>query len=176
MEAKSTLVKVALVAQLVLLLSAGTASAHYLLGSSVNESGQLRWEDRTRYDDARAFAIKQWHALGGVPVLRDTADTPTDLVFRDYRDCGSGVVGTWQPTEVGPDFINLNVCYMEKLGNSGQRASVSHELGHALRLAHPSGTKQSEYWRKRSIMYYCSSCVPFSTPQAHDKADYREIW
>jgi hypothetical protein len=65
---------------------------------------------------------------------------------------------------------------MEIRGKSVRRASVTHEIGHALRLAHPSGQRESEYWRKRSIMYFCSSCVPFSAPQAHDKADYREIW
>ncbi len=96
-------------------------------------------------------------------------------MFRDYRDCGSGIIGNWQSGE-GPDYVNLNVCHMEKQSRSVQRASVVHELGHALKLSHPSGVKKSEYWRKRSIMYYCSSCVPFSAPQAHDKADYREIW
>ena len=70
---------------------------------------------------------------------------------------------------------NLNVCYMENRSKSVQRATATHEMGHALRLNHPSD-KESEYWRKRSIMYFCSSCVEFSEPQAHDKADYREIW
>ncbi len=175
LEAKSTLVKVALVAQLVLLQSAGAASAHFLLGDSVNDqSGELRWEDRTRYDDARRYAISQWNALGRVPILRDSANTPKALVFRDYRECGSEIIGNWQSGE-GPDSINLNVCYMEKHSKSVQRATATHEVGHALRLNHPSD-KESEYWRKRSIMYFCSSCVPFSAPQAHDKADYREIW
>lgn len=175
MRVKSTLVKIAIVAQLVLLLSVGMASAHYLLGDSVNENGEMRWVDRTRYDNARTYAIKQWNALGRVRIMRDTANTPTDLVFRDYRDCGSGVIGNWWSGD-GPDFISLNTCYMEDQSTAVQRASVTHELGHSLRLSHPSGVKQSEYWRKRSIMYFCASCVPFSAPQAHDKADYRETW
>ncbi len=176
MSAKPFLVKVVFVAQLVLLLSVGAASAHYLIPDSVNdESGEIRWEDHTRFDSARTYAISQWHRLGGVPILKDSAATPTDLVFRDFRDCGTGTVGYWEP-KTGPDAINFNSCYMDKLGASGQRASATHELGHALRLAHPSSTRESEKWRKSSIMYYCSSCVPFSTPQAHDKADYRGIW
>ncbi len=175
MEAKPTLVRIALVTQLVLLLSAGTASAHYLLGDSVNENGVIRWEEYTRYDGARRFAIGQWNQLGGVSIWPDRPTTPTDLVFRDYRECGTGVIGSWEPRD-GPDSINLNICYMEKLGSTGKRATATHEVGHALRLAHPSGNKQSEYWRKRSVMYHCSSCVPFSAPQAHDKSDYREIW
>ncbi len=76
----------------------------------------------------------------------------------------------------GADLVNFNACYMGKLSGSAQRASATHEIGHALRLAHPSGTHQSERWRKRSIMYYCSTCVTFSAPRDHDKADYREIW
>ena len=103
MKANSTLIAIVLLAQLVLLLSAGTASAHYLAESahSVNESGEMRWKDGTRYDKARAFAIKQWNALNRVPVLRDTQNTPTDLVFRDFRDCGTGVMGYRQPKD-GP--------------------------------------------------------------------------
>ena len=65
---------------------------------------------------------------------------------------------------------------MGKPSTSAQRASATHEIRHALRLAHPSGNQQSEMWRKGSIMYYCSTCVPFSAPQDHDKRDYREIW
>jgi hypothetical protein len=175
LKAKSTLIKICLVAQLVLLLSVGTVSAHYLVVDSVNESGEIRWKDGTRYDGPRAFAIKQWHALGRVPILRDTQATATDLVFRDFRDCGTGVIGYWQPQD-GADSINFNICSMEKQSNSVRRATATHELGHALRLAHPSGSKQSGHWRKRSIMYYCSSCVPFTTPQAHDKSDYRDFW
>jgi hypothetical protein len=108
-------------------------------------------------------------------MLRDTQNTPTDLVFRDFRDCGTGVKGSWQPKD-GADSINFNVCSMDKQSDSVKRATATHELGHALRLAHPSGSKQSDYWRERSIMYYCSSCVPFTTPQPHDKSDYRDIW
>ncbi len=176
MEAKSFLVKITFIAQLVLLLTVGAASAHYLIPDSVNDkSGEIRWEEHTRYDGARRFASDEWHQLGKVPILRDTANTPTDLAFRDYRDCGTGTIGYWEPRD-GTDFVNFNVCYMEKLSGAHKRSSATHELGHALRLAHPSGNRQSEYWRKRSIMYYCSSCVSFSTPQAHDKADYREIW
>jgi predicted Zn-dependent protease len=177
LKAKSTLVKIALLAQLMLLLSVGTAYAHYLVESanSVNDSGEIRWKDATRYDSARAFAIKQWNALERVPILRDTPDTPTDLVFRDFRDCGTGVIGYWQPRD-GADSINFNACSMGKQSEPVRRATATHELGHALRLAHPSGSKQSDYWRKHSIMYYCSSCVPFTKPQAHDRSDYRDIW
>ncbi len=157
-------------------LGRGAASAHFLIPDSVNDdSGEIRWVEYTRYDDARTFGIGQWNRLGGVPILRDSAATPMDLVFRDYSDCGTGTVGYWEPKD-GPDAVNFNVCYMRKLSVLSQRASATHEIGHALRLAHPSGTQRSETWRKRSIMYYCSSCVPFNAPQDHDKADYHAIW
>ena len=176
MASKSFLVRIAFSAQLVLLSSAGAASAHFLMSDSVNDrSGEMRWVEYTRYDDPRRFAIDQWHRLGRVPIVRDSARTPTDLAFRDYRDCGTGTVGYWMPKD-GPDQINFNRCFMDKLGRTDKRATATHELGHALRLSHPSGTRQSERWRKRSIMYYCSTCVPFAKPQEHDKADYREIW
>ena len=163
-------------AQLVLLLSVGAASAHYQIPDSVNdETGEIRWQDYTRYDGARKYAIGQWYRLGRVPILKDCADTPADLAFRDFRDRGTGTVGYWEP-KTGADAINFNSCFMVKLEASAQRASATHELGHALRLAHPSGTSESEKWRKSSIMYYCSSCVPFTMPQDHDRADYREIW
>ena len=176
MAPKTSLIKIAFLAQLVLLSSAGAASAHFLIPDSVNdESGEIRWTEYTRYDDAHTFGIGQWNRLGGVPILRDSAATPTDLVFRDYRDCGTGTVGYWVPAN-GTDAVNFNICYMGKLSVLSQRASATHEIGHALRLAHPSGNQQSEAWRKHSIMYYCSTCVRFNTPQDHDKADYNAIW
>ena len=65
----------------------------------------------------------------GVPILRVSANTPKDLVFRDYRDCGSGIIGNWQ-LGGGLDSINPNVCDVEKKrSKSTQRASVSHEFG-----------------------------------------------
>lgn len=176
MRGKSSLVKTVLLAQLVLLLSVGAASAHYLMPDSVNnESGEIRWQDYARYDDARKFGISQWHRLGRVPILRDSANTPTDLVFRDYGNCGSGVVSYWQPRD-GADVVNFNRCGMQGLSTSDRRAVATHELGHALRLGHPSRSKDSAHWRRRSIMYYCPACTSFSAPKPHDKSDYHAIW
>ena len=117
------------------------ASAHYLVGDSVSESGEIRWKDGTRYDDPRTFAIKQWHALGRVPIVRDTRVTATDLVFRDFRGCGTAIVGYWQPRD-GADSINFNACLMRKQSKSVRRDG--HPRAGARAQACPPFRQQAE--------------------------------
>ena len=80
----------ALVALLVMLLGVGFASAHSL-GHDSTDGGEIRWEEYTRYDAEHRFGINTWNALGSVTIQRSQSDA--NLEFRDYRDCGDGVLG-----------------------------------------------------------------------------------
>jgi hypothetical protein len=72
--------------------------------------------------------------------------------------------------------IALNVCEMDKISAFERRATAIHEVGHALRLAHPSGSRKSKYWCKNSVMYFSSYKAFLNTPQAHDRSDYYSLW
>ena len=46
-------------------------------------------------------------------------------------------------------MIALNVCEMDKISVFDRCATSIHEVGHALRLAHPSGSRKSK--RRRDV-------------------------
>jgi len=158
--------------------SAPPAEAHGLGNDSVDCTVpfdcEIRWEDQTRYDGARRFAIGQWNRLGRVDIVPDSAATIADLEFVDYKDCDARWDAFWSPRGVS-DTIGFNPCSITSHKYSHRpdpNAVAVHEVGHALRLAHPSG----RYWQRRSIMYACARCTPTSTYHAHDVNDYRRTW
>jgi hypothetical protein len=157
-----------------------SAAAHDLRNDSVDCTGsacQIRWEDHTRYDDARRFAIGQWNRLGRVDILPDSALTVADLEWVDFNECDVKWEAFWS-TRFGADVIGFNPCTItrQRTFPPDPRAVAVHELGHALRLAHPSGECFSRHWMNHSIMYLCARCTPTSTYHHHDIGDYRAMW
>ncbi len=161
-----------LLALLIMSSEVGFASAHSL-GHDAADGGEIRWEEYTRYDAEYRFGINEWDALGSVPIQRSESDA--NLEFRDYRACGEGVLGHWMPGDRA-DSIAFNVCEMDKISAFDRRATAVHEVGHALGLAHPSGSRKSKYWCKNSVMYFSSCKASLNTPQAHDRSDYYSMW
>ena len=162
--------------------SAPTAQAHRLDADSVDCTVpfdcEIRWEDHTRLDSARRFAIAQWNRLGRVDIVPDSAATIADLKFIDFKDCDVQWEAFWSP-RAGADVIGFNPCnitYDKFRSPPDPRAVAVHEVGHALRLAHPTGRRVSAYWARRSIMYHCARCTPTSSYRAHDVGDYRRMW
>ncbi len=161
-----------LLALLIMSSEVGFASAHSL-GHDAADGGEIRWEEYTRYDAEYRLGINEWDALGSVPIQRSESDA--NLEFRDYRACGEGVLGHWMPGDRA-DSIAFNVCEMDKISAFDRRATAVHEVGHALGLAHPSGSRKSKYWCKNSVMYFSSCKASLNTPQAHDRSDYYSMW
>lgn len=165
----------------IMLLAAGVpASAHENEVDSVDSTKSIHYRDYQRYDDARSFAVSAWNNLnvgeGGsdVSIRADTDSTSADLDFHDYY-ADDGRTG-YYTTSPSPDRIYFNERNMNTKDTFNKRTVATHELGHALRLEHPSGSSDSEYWRTRSVMYKCSTCTPFNTPQEHDRNDYYAYW
>jgi hypothetical protein len=106
---------------------------------------QVRWEDQTRYDDARRFAIGQWNRLGKVDIVPDSAVTVADLEFIDFNECGVTWDAFWS-SRIGVDVIAFNPCSIRRtrLYPPDPRAVAVHELGHARALPIPRGPASAD--------------------------------
>ncbi len=147
--------------------------AHYFLGYSAVDVGdngrEIRWLDYTQYDDARSWAIDQWHAQGKVAILPQAAGHIVDLEWRDYNDCGpDAYIAYYQYYPYGIDKVYMNTCKMNSKTSAQKRSVAVHEQGHALGLAHNPSNDQ--------IMYEFPASIAYTTPQAHDLQDYHELW
>lgn len=91
---------------------------------------------------------------------------------QEYSDCSISSVGVYS-TGPNPDTISLNVCNMEKYTTYQRAGTVTHEFGHALDFGH---NLRKDSGVNDSIMYTCSACTGYNTPQAHDRNDYYYRW
>jgi hypothetical protein len=154
----------------VLLVSsgAGVASAHFLGEDSV-DGNEIRYEDYSRWDDSHVNAEREWEGLvGGVNIAPDSITTIADLELRDYS-ANDGLCGYWDG-RTGADLLRLNNSYYNGATTTNRRACTLHEWGHAHGLAHSFNDQ---------VMDDCpvSACGSvYTTPQAHDRADYYAKW
>lgn len=144
------------------------AYAHFT-GSESVDNGEIRYENRTQWNDSLYWARDRWNGLGSVSIAPDTASTITDVEVGDFNAndnrCGYASTG-----RVGADYIRLNSTYYAGYSTDQRRACTMHEFGHTLGLDHSYDSQ---------IMASCPVCFnPGITTylQNHDVADYRALW
>jgi hypothetical protein len=138
-------------------------------------------------------AAKNWTDLGtGLTVEPAPDGTHGDIVFDDVYYPGDNYYGdtllpdAWMdgpygvPTTSAPSpyvvHILVNQFYMDKLDDFHRTAALTHEMGHALGLAHPDvacGVTSP------TIMHSGGASVPqwsFNTPQTYDRIDLEELY
>ena len=146
-----------------------SAHAHYLSSDSV-DGREVRYEDSSKWDDARRWSIYRWRELGRLTIEFDTASTITDLTFGDYY-ADDGRCGFWD-ARTGSDVIRYNDRFFNRYSDTDRRACATHELGHAVRLAHSYSTQVMD----SCPVSGCNSGGVYTYPQAHDKNDFYGIW
>lgn len=151
---------------------AWAADTHYLGTDSV-DGRDIRYEDGTKWDDARTWAEARWEELPeDVELLKDTALTNADLQMSDYNEV-TNTAAYWQP-RVGADTLKFNDYWYNGYSTADRRNTTVHEFGHAFGI---SDHYEDQY--NNTVMDSCPSeaCgAAYDRPQTHDKADFTHLW
>lgn len=143
------------------------AQAHFT-GRDAVDGNEIRYDDRTKWNDALGHAIVQWEAItGGVSIEPDTSTTLEDLDVADYSSSTDGYCGLYSMSS-GADVLRLNDYYYNGASTTNRRACMLHEWGHAHGLGHSYSNQ---------VMDSCPVCpTAYTVPQSHDVSDYNSLW
>ncbi|MER5988874.1 hypothetical protein [Streptomyces sp. NPDC001787] len=147
-------------------------------GHSSVDGSEIAWEDETRYDDARKYAVKVWSdGLDRVTFPQDDAVRVADLEWADTNETAGAwfnVGAAWSPGP-GTDWIRMNSAYLGKgkpLGTTmGRRRVAAHELGHALGFCHKAVSGPASLMKRR-----LADQPPNGRPTRTDRKNYRALW
>lgn len=155
-----------------------SALAGHFLGADSVDGGEIRYEENTKYDGAFTRAVNAWNALGSIDICPDDAAHICDLEVGDYYDETDDSYGYWQPMP-GADHLRMNKAVLDPITPDTERtqfirSTMAHEFGHALGI----GDHYDSKWHDEILMYYTvhTDCNEIQTPQAHDRADYYDLW
>ncbi|MDX3377375.1 matrixin family metalloprotease [Streptomyces sp. ME02-6991-2A] len=159
-------------------LAGATAPAAFAAdsrGKSSVDSGEIRWEDGTKFDDARKWAATAWYnteyKLTKIKIAPDAWNTITDLEWKDENRKDVSWVAQWRG-KAGADAIVMNKAYLDdgkKYGTKAwRRKAAAHEMGHALGLGH----RADGNLLAKTMGGLPSNARPTST----DRAGYNKLW
>ncbi|WP_141746771.1 hypothetical protein [Streptomyces agglomeratus] len=148
-------------------------------GRSSVDGAEIAWEDETKYDDARAHAVRAWSTrdLNKIKFPKDDASRVADLEWSDvnkntgrWKDVGAG----WTPFP-GTDSIRMNDAYLgagKRFGTRAKRRLIgAHELGHALGFCHKSAS-----WYPTLMAPNVHDAPADGKPTRRDRANYQALW
>ncbi|MFE5883950.1 matrixin family metalloprotease [Streptomyces hydrogenans] len=150
-------------------------------GRSSVDGTEIAWDDESKFDDARKYAVRVWGAgtLKQVKIVADGATAYADLEFRDVSSVSGqwrDVYGKWSPQH-GTDHLLMNRAYLDDGKRRGtdehRRRVAAHELGHALGFCHKS------YDEGRSLLWADYGQIAeqkLNGPTAKDIKAYHALW
>lgn len=143
------------------------AVTHYVLGySSVDGGKGIEWGGTTAYTTEWNSSITTWNARGKVVISKDTIWTLEDLTVSDKYDSSARWDGMWTYKGAwSAETLQLNSYYFSTYSSAQKQHVATHELGHALGLAHST---------VGMVMYYLSSSVTVLGTQ--DTSDYSYLY
>lgn len=144
------------------LLSIQTSAASYTLDWNLVDSGKhLDYDGNSKYMSYADTAAFTWNSHKSGVIRKDSIWVIQDLYISDvYRVDGSTGV-TYSNGK-----IELNTYYLDKCTYSQILNTVTHEIGHALGLAHSPS--------KLSVMYYAQTST--TTLSKDDKDSYNTAY
>ena len=144
---------------------------HFTDVDSVDDC-EIRWEDNTRYDNARVLAASNWEGLKGsddcVNIAEDTWYTAVGLEWKDTNNPWVAWAGLWTHGRPNvPDSITLNQHYMEDFDSCRRELVATHEMGHAHGL--------DESFAGNMMVPAINNNTPCHIG-SHDISDYETLW
>lgn len=161
---KRKIAGVACVGVFSMVLSANQASAcKYHQGwDLVDSSRDIDWEGSTKYSSAWKHAINEWNAMGAIDIQKDTLFTRVDVSVKDVNNKNSG----WGGITHSDGRIEFNTYYLDNYSASERKKTATHELGHALGIAHVD-KDDNVMWKTRGDIYTLGTL---------DMSTYRCLW
>jgi predicted Zn-dependent protease len=107
----------------------------YLQGWDLVDSGKhMDYTMKSKYVGNLNTAVSTWNARHNV-IRKDTASTINDVTISDYSK-NDGITGVCSSAGT----IKLNTYYLDNCTSHQKTNTVTHELGHGLRLGHSTSS------------------------------------
>jgi hypothetical protein len=113
-------------------------------------------------------SIGTWNDLGEVTIATTTWPLTQDLTIASTTRPDAVFAGEWTPVFGGADTLVLNSFYVNDYSSSGKQWVITHELGHALGLAHS--------FIGNIMNYIVPSDTSDPSLKSQDESDYHFLW
>ena len=102
------------------------------------DNGELRYYIyNSNYSSETSFASRKWNEAKSGIASRVYDSSIADVIISDVNISNTSVLGTTDPN----GFIRYNRANLEKSSSTRKKHVAIHEMGHALGLAHNSGSR-----------------------------------
>lgn len=141
------------------------AATHYVLGKDSVDDGEIRCGGSTTYRTNWDSGRSTWNSLEKVKITGDANNTLQDLTVKDVNKDYVSWAGYYDYDSLNADEILLNTYYLKNYSKAWRTNVCTHELGHALGLAHSiSDNIMDENVTSRTSL------------GKQDKLDYNYLW
>jgi len=153
------------------------AEASQLGDDLVDENLNLHYKEYTAYDSALQDGANDWNALGVVNIAPTPSDDETDITISDVEDLSA--VGRTYYNQGGEEAMYINASDIESPGYPDGELETeklfTHELGHAIGLAHPEDYSGPAIMHQQDEIQGYGLETP-SGPTDYDTQEFRERW